>query len=257
MDLMCPHCQRRVSVSDDQAGQVASCPLCTKQFMAPSLPPAPMPVKPPAPPIDTYAVGPAPILPPVEAAPGFAPTRIEPMPPPPPPPPPLPPGEYTRSFSLSLSPGWLAFVPAACVGAIFLLSFFPSWHHGVSLYGLSFTSEYGQANFLFYSILMFLCLLAVGPILLFDQGWLFTPPQLAPLMPWKNLALGAILGFCFLLLFFDYARGHIAVDRNPIELAMAFAIRLQFIASLASFGMFWLHWRKRKNLPLPKLECRW
>ena len=35
MDLFCPHCSRRVTVPDSNAGQVTSCPLCAKQFMTP------------------------------------------------------------------------------------------------------------------------------------------------------------------------------------------------------------------------------
>src|SRR5579862_9366627 len=98
MDLMCPHCQRRVTVTDDKAGQVASCPLCAKQFMAPALPSAPPPVLPPSPsapaPNTAYQLGPTPVPPP--SVPAFAPTQLEPMPSAPPPP--LPPGDYTRTY---------------------------------------------------------------------------------------------------------------------------------------------------------------
>ena len=104
---------------------------------------------------------------------------------------------------------------------------------------------------------MFLNLLACVPILLFDRGWIMTPPQLVPLMPWKNLAQGALLGFCFLLLCFDYAHSHVLEKGSPIAVAMKIAFRLQLVASLAAFGMFWLHWRTRKNLPLPKVDMRW
>ncbi len=41
MDLFCPHCSRRVTVPDGNAGQVTSCPSCAKQFMTPSLAPPP------------------------------------------------------------------------------------------------------------------------------------------------------------------------------------------------------------------------
>jgi hypothetical protein len=93
--------------------------------------------------------------------------------------------------------------------------------------------------------------------MLFDKGWLHAPPQLAPVMLWKNLAAGALLAFTFLLLCFDYGEMHVLARTNPIALPMKLAIRLQLIAALASLGMFWLHWRKRKNLPLPKVEVRW
>ena len=264
MDLMCPHCQRRVTIPDSQAGQVASCPLCAKQFMAPSLaPPPPLP-PPPVPsvsaPEGSYGLEPAPVPPPSPYLSAPLPPIPSRQPEPAPPPPPVPPGDYTRSCVGSLNDTWLAFVSPACVAAIFVLSFF-SWHYtgplnAISLWGLSFT-DHGYAWFLAYTILMLLCLPLSIASMLFDKGWLFTPPQLAPIMPWKNLGLGCLLAFTFLLLCVDYASSHFAKDGNPIALAMKLAFRLQLIAALASFGMFWLHWRKRRNLPLPKVEVRW
>ena len=67
MDLFCPHCTRRVSVSDDKAGLITNCPLCGKQFMAPSLapPPAPKPPPPGPPPVrETFGVDASPSAPP-------------------------------------------------------------------------------------------------------------------------------------------------------------------------------------------------
>jgi hypothetical protein len=264
MDLMCPHCQRRVTIPDNQAGQVASCPLCVKQFMAPSLAPPPAPPIAPVPsapvPANAYGLEPAPAPPPSSYPSAPLPPIPSSRPEPAPPSPPLPPGDYTRSCSCSLNDAWLAFVAPACVLAIFVLSFF-SWHYtspqnAIYLWGLSFT-EHGYAWFLAYTILMLLCLPLSIVAMLFDKGWLFTPPQLSPVMPWKNLALGCILGFAFLFLCVDYASSHLNQNGNPIALAMKLAFRLHLIATLASFGMFWLHWRKRRNLPLPKIEVRW
>src|SRR5258707_13195907 len=64
MKLICPSCQKELTVPDQYAGQVMKCPLCAGNFTAPTLPQAgaaPQPA-PPAPPY-TYAVGPQPILP--------------------------------------------------------------------------------------------------------------------------------------------------------------------------------------------------
>ena len=269
MDLFCPHCTRRVSVADDKAGLITNCPLCGKQFMAPSLAPASAP-KPPAPsptwsaPLETYVMenAPAPPAPMFEPPP---PSRPDPAAPPPPP---LPPGEYTRSFSCALSDRWLAFVPPVCVFLIFLLSFF-TWHGAIialrisdsaapaSLWGLSMTSDKIQANFVLYTILMFLCLPLTFVALPFDKGWLAPPPGLAHFMTFKNLLIGLLLGLAFLMLCIDYAQGHFSSPTNPITVPFKVAIRLQFLAMIASFAMFWLNWRKRKNLPLPKVEVRW
>ena len=257
MDLFCPHCTRRVTVPDDKAGQVTSCPLCAKQFMAPALAPTPAAPKPPAPPVppapvETYGMGPSPAPPP---------TKPEPVPAAPSPP--LPPGEYTRSFAFTLSETWLAFVPTACVVLIFFLSFF-TWHnidseHKPSLWGLSFVDQkvddVKQGHFLAYTILMLFPILPLTIVaLLFDKG--FAPPPVLPLMPWKSLLVGLLLGLTFLLLVFDYLDAHLLQRMNPIALPEKFAIRLHFIAMLASFAMFWLHWRKKSNLPPPKCDLR-
>lgn len=271
MDLFCPHCTSRVTVPNDKAGQVTSCPLCAKQFMAPALAPAPAAPKPPAPPgplapVETYGMGPpAAPAPSTPAAP--TPSKPESIPAVAPPSPPLPPGEYTHSFAFTLSETWLAFVPTACVVLIFFLSFF-TWHSAVpelpdppaaksapamGLWALAF-SEHKQAHFMAYALLLVPILLLTIVALVFDKG--FAPPPLLPLMPWKSLLVGLLLGFTFLLLVFDYAQAHLSQGPNPIALPEKLAIRLHFIAMLASFGMFWLHWRKRRNLPPPKCEVR-
>jgi hypothetical protein len=41
MNLLCPHCQKMVSASDDRAGQALACPYCNETFTVPSLPQAP------------------------------------------------------------------------------------------------------------------------------------------------------------------------------------------------------------------------
>src|SRR5438045_3924815 len=49
MDLICPHCAKRVTLPDDRAGKIANCPLCNGAFVAPSLVTAPRPAPAPAP----------------------------------------------------------------------------------------------------------------------------------------------------------------------------------------------------------------
>jgi hypothetical protein len=284
MDLFCPHCTRRVSIPDDKAGQVMSCPLCAKQFMAPSLAPAPVAPKPPPPspppmpsaPVETYGMGPAPVMPTtITQPPTSMPSAPEPAPTAPPSPP-APPGEYSRSSTCTLTGAWLVFVPTACVLLIFLLSFF-TWHSPIpqdakadepaktgapalGLWGLSFvpqkSDEVKQAHFLAYTILM---LFPTGGLvfvaLLFAKIPL--PPQLAPVLPWKNLPVALLLLLTFLLLCLDFADAHFSQRINPIAIPLELAIRLHFLAMMASFVMFWLDWRKKYNLPPPKCETRW
>src|SRR5437868_3831006 len=111
MDLFCPHCTRRVTVPEDKAGQIMSCPLCAKQFQAPSLAPPPSAPKPP--PVPTpepetkYSAG----EPPPKSSPSEAesPTQEQMQ----------PPGDYSHSYALILKVGWLAFVPPVCLFLIF------------------------------------------------------------------------------------------------------------------------------------------
>jgi hypothetical protein len=43
MDLLCPHCQKRLNLPDASAGQVVRCPLCAATFTAPGMPLGPEP----------------------------------------------------------------------------------------------------------------------------------------------------------------------------------------------------------------------
>jgi hypothetical protein len=255
MDLFCPHCTRRVSVPEDKAGQVMSCPLCGKQFQAPALAPPPVSPAPPAPPPESSSSAAEPSRP-RPAAPESA---VSSEPPP-------PPGDFRRSLAICLKAAWLAFVPPICVIAIFLLSFF-TWHSVAvldqfgrvdsNLWSLAFSSSYGQAQFLAYVILMFPTGLLTVLSLPFDKGWIPAPPQLAPVLPFKNLVIGLLLALTFALLCIDYLSSHFGAGANPIALAMKIAFRLHFLALLASFGLFWVHWRARRNLPAPRVEMKW
>ena len=40
MNLLCPACQKMITVPDQYAGQTMKCPLCSQLFPAPVLPPA-------------------------------------------------------------------------------------------------------------------------------------------------------------------------------------------------------------------------
>ena len=207
-------------------------------------------------------MGPAPVPPPTPPPPAAPkpPTGLpEPAPTVTPPAPPPPPGEYTGSCDCHLCDSWLAFVTPACVLLIFILSFF-TWHAperttSANMWSLGFSAQIGHLAA--YAILFCLALPLVFVTLGFDKGWIPAPPQLAPVILLKNLVVGAFLGIAFLLLCYDFFDGNLLQPSNPIALPMKIAFRLHFVAVLASFLMFWLQWRKKKNLPLPKCEFRW
>src|SRR5437763_7833793 len=197
MELLCPHCLKRVTVSDDRAGQVLNCPLCSGVFAAPSLPSpasrsaAPPPAAPPPAP-------PPPVSPPRSESP--VPFQMEPVAPPPPPvqpstwttppappPPPPPVGDYSHQLSMTLRPDVLVCVPAGCIFLIvFVFSFFARhvyvtsdsewmYFHPRNLWQLSFS---GTGLFLAYLLFMMLALPLSVACVIFEKRWLPTPPPL-------------------------------------------------------------------------------
>ncbi len=269
MELLCPHCFKRVTVPDDRAGQVVNCPLCAKAFGAPALSP-PLPVPPiqvtgntePAPPSLAYELAPPP-PPPLPRPPSTAITPAPPPrpvvvePPPPPPPPPLPPGEYTHTVVLRLRPEVLAWLPPVCLGMLFVLSFFP-WHlPSVNLWQLGFT-DHGNGLFATYVLVtVFLALPLSVASLSLDLRHISLPPGLRPWVPWKTAVVAAVLLGGLMPLGIDYLGQHFHQTENYIAVAMKLGARVHLLAFLAAVLEVWLQYRRRWNLPLPRMEVRW
>ncbi|VTR91511.1 unnamed protein product [Gemmata massiliana] len=138
MRLICPHCMSGVTVADDTAGKEATCPNCGRSFPTPArysaavVPEAAAAVASAAAAPPSGAVPPTP--PPVPGAPS-APT------PPPgyvPPAPSAPDGflpssraatpelaGYTHARGITISPKVVAWLPAALLTVVFVLTFFP------------------------------------------------------------------------------------------------------------------------------------
>lgn len=163
MNLLCPNCQKMLTVPEQYAGQLMKCPLCSNNFTVPALPPGGAPEPPPAPaftppslppaapepaPSDAYglksepmpAFGPPPtppassaepvpafMMPPASPAPTSASLTSEPPPPAPPasPPPPVSPGNYTDGWRVVFDPKVLQWVVPAALLLVFVLHFFP------------------------------------------------------------------------------------------------------------------------------------
>jgi hypothetical protein len=156
MNLLCPNCQKMLTVPDQYAGQLMKCPMCQGTFTVPALPqpafgaPEPSPPPPPPPP----APGPSyyPMQPEPPAAPAFqtappqlelppaAPTDLTPTSPPPPlhaeraetaeraftpSAPKMPPEDYSKSLTMWFSPRVLQWVPPAAMFLIFICTLFP------------------------------------------------------------------------------------------------------------------------------------
>src|SRR5262245_26364494 len=120
MNLLCPNCQKPLTVPDQYAGQLMKCPLCNGTFGVPGLPP-PAPAPTPAAP-DVFRVAPEPPPPPRnEPAPKpEAPPKAEEAPAPPPPPPPT---GYEKTARFTFRPEVLAWVAPVAMLLVFLLLF--------------------------------------------------------------------------------------------------------------------------------------
>lgn len=221
MNLICPHCQKTISVADNLAGQTTNCPQCQGPFTVP-LPPKPAPPPPPA------AVTESPMT----AA--YSPPPTEPQPEPAAPPPP-PPGDYRRMASLSLQPRIVRWIAPACFLLIFLLMFFP-W---VGMYYGSYTvvrqlgvgvafgaydgpdgkesldadQRPGVAPFalLYFLFILASMVLSAALVVMTVAPHVIPPEIVQKILPWRSLALAG-LSLLTLLCLLPYV-----VFRTPLE----------------------------------------
>ncbi len=152
MNLLCPNCQKMLTVPDEFAGQLMKCPLCSGTFTVPGLPGAAPPPLPAAPEPEIYSIRHEP-APPTPPPPSYLPppppeTAITP---PPSPKPPLALTDYQGTLSISLNPQVLPWIAPVCLLLVFFLQFF-DW---VGLYPGGERAEAGnawQAAFGAYSV---------------------------------------------------------------------------------------------------------
>jgi hypothetical protein len=125
MEILCPNCQRKLTIAEQHAGMPVRCPLCANTFIAPALPPSPPaaggtyglqpPPPPPPPPADSR--------PPLSKEPAGN-VPAEPGMPPSPAPAPIP-TDYTGRFSVWISPRITQYIPGTLLLLVFFLTFFP------------------------------------------------------------------------------------------------------------------------------------
>jgi hypothetical protein len=221
MELLCPSCQRRLTIPDQYAGQLMKCPLCNNNFTAPALAPVPgaaIYTPPPAAP----APGPASAAPPpVPGANDFAaqpPQKAPALTP-------VLPVDYTHQWSVWLSPRVLSWVPSVALFLIFVLSFFTWIRIGPSAVPAA-TQTGWQAAFgslhkdpdltkedpatkdlspgvnvllIFYLLLLVLLVVVSVAAVVLPLGHAALPAGVRRLMPWR-WALVSGLGLLALLL---------------------------------------------------------
>jgi hypothetical protein len=221
MELLCPSCQRRLTIPDQYAGQPMKCPMCNNAFTAPALAPVPgaatytppPPAPPPAPSGDALAAG--------------APPQAAPAPLP-------PPGDYIAHKSIWFSPRVLPWVVLGALLLVFILSFFPwdrtlgdafgehnsiisqsAWQAAFGSYSVypapadkekkELPAELqtpGGVNILilFYVLLLILLLLVTAAAVVVDVIQAPLPPAVQQLLPWRWAAVAGLTALTFVLL---------------------------------------------------------
>jgi hypothetical protein len=233
MNLLCPNCQKMLTVPEEFAGQAMKCPLCSSTFTVPGLPgAAPPPPPSAAPETDVYSIRHEPSSPPPPPPMSFLPS-----PPPPPaaaatlPPTPKPSlarEDYQRGLSGSLNPQVLPWIAPLCLVLMFFLQFFdwdglyPGGEPAVT--GNAWGAAFGaytvdgdlknlvnlgddfrpgaSALTIFYLLLFFPAFLVTVASVLLPILQLKLPPWVKDLMPWRwgIVTAANLLVFLFLAL---------------------------------------------------------
>ena len=233
MRLLCPYCQKPITVADSEAGKTVNCPECREQFAAPQLfTPPPTPYEAPGRP------GWAPSPPPMPETHREAPERPEPMESRDLPELPTPDRElsgYRKIRSVPMKPEVIRWIPPAAMTLVFLLTLFPwdglfpggnsaytqnAWQ---CLFGsvsydpvaerlMGFQSKLEERVHSNLWLLPYLFLLVpalvlawAGPIV--EVAKIKIPPNIEPYWKYRSAALAALLFFMFLLLLLQCATG--------------------------------------------------
>lgn len=235
MNLLCPNCQKMLTVPEEFAGQLMKCPLCSGTFTVPGLPGAaapPPPTHEPEPEIFSIRNDPAPLPPPSSsfATPFPAQTESPPSMPstPPAPQPPLPPGEYTHTLTATLNPKVLPWIAPVCLLLIFVLQMF-TWvgifPGGVpAMTGSAWSAAFGNYSMdgdlkrtndalrddkfkpgfsvltIFYLVLFLLALAVTLASVVASRLTLKLPPQVEKILPWRWGIVAAVNLILFLFL---------------------------------------------------------
>jgi hypothetical protein len=256
---MCPHCQQKLTIPDQYAGQLMRCPLCNGTFTAPALTAPPPPVfslpessPPPTPPPLPTTPEPMRQPPPVESI-------VETVPPP-------PPGEYSRSWKIVFSPRVIPWIPPVGLLLVFLLSFLP-WISlrpplvreavGFSAWNIGFgiSGSPGDGLFATFLILTILAMILAIPSSLFALGLAPTPPFVKAIGPWRPVIAGGVALLSFLFLLIRYLDS--IFSSAPMTIWFKLAFRFHLAVIVAALVEFWLELRRAKNLPPPRIETHW
>jgi hypothetical protein len=283
MELLCPNCQKKLTVPEQYAGQMMRCPLCQGTFTVPSLPSAVPPaetpepfgsfVPPPPPKAETYNVATEPAAPaePIRPISSETPSATSAgssqsaapaasLPPSP------PSAGYSNIRAFSINPQvvpWLA--PGGLVLA-FILTFF-HWltypPHGESAWGIAFGVKKDDVVVLpihglmiFFDILTIFAMILAVVSQLYSMKIIPSVPALQPIDTWRPLLVGALaaLAWCFYTLqiaIWLFSDGAILLNFWGILTWWVYTV-----AVAGAFIQFWLEQRGRSK-PLPRVSLEW
>ncbi len=282
MNLLCPHCQKILTASDQFAGQIMKCPHCNNTFTAPALPKAPSPAtttaatatNPPAgapPREDIFLSTPTPSTASAESAPpgpaGPSPTTDQPPPVSPVPPSAAPAAGYRRTYTIWISPRVVPWIAPVCLVLVFILTFF-SWLNiripGLGVRGDSaWAIAFGQGNALLiaYLLLLLLALLLALASVVLPRLSVTLPPAVRQIMPWRSGIVSGVILLAFLFLFLQLLKGF---SEEAGEMAafdvyrtawLKLAVSLHLLAVVTAALEFWLVLRRTR--PLPRIDVSW
>jgi hypothetical protein len=271
MNLLCPNCQKPISVLEQYAGQPMQCPLCSGTFTVPALPatePAAHAVSAP----ETYGLrhepGPPPPATESSAHPevAFPPSAAARAAPP-------APGEYAHGFTWRVNPRVVPWLAPVGLLLVFILSFF-SWRPfplyldlkmPPSLDSLNnnawqwgFVGDHLSVWMALYDLLTFLVALPLAvAVLLIDLKIIPDVPALHAVRPWRSLIVAGVSGLAWLFFLFECLRNVFNAWIAPIVTAWAvLAFWIHLIAVIGVLLAFWLE-RRGPNRPLPRLDAHW
>jgi len=288
MELLCPNCQKKLTVPEQYAGQLMRCPLCQGTFTVPALPLAVAPgdaaaaysslAPPPPPKQEAYGlaaeptaaspVSPGP-LPPISdempsardssrAAPsaaGFVST-----------PPAAPSQGYTTVRTLSANPKTVLWLAPGGLALAFLLSLFPyatiitvKDDVPTVLAGKAWSLGFGKggaATFIFYDLLTVIAMLLAIASLLITLKVIPDVPALKPIDPFRPLIVGGFAGAAWLLLTLQSVIWLFSLGHCPLSFGGILAWFIHASAVKGAFIEFWLQ-RRGAGKPPPRISLEW
>jgi hypothetical protein len=281
MELLCPNCQKKLTVPEQYAGQMMRCPLCQGTFTVPALPSAvpaaesPEPfgsfVPPPSPKAETYGVAAEPAvsaapLPPISSetssaasaasshsaasAPSLSPAS--------------PSAGYSNVRACSFNPQVVPWVAPGGLVLAFILTWFiwiseagaNAWNIAFGKQGASAPWDAIDSLMIFFNILtIFAAVLAIASQL-YSMKIIPPMPALKPIDTWRPLLVGALaaLAWCFFSLkiaIWLFGHGYV-----PLNFWGILTWWVYTIAVAGAFLQFWLE-QRGPNKPLPRFSMEW